>query len=82
MAVFSISIFVPLQVLALLAGYIFFLLRVPAEQNALSCMVAAVLTHYFLLAAYFWSVLFAIEILRTVRSLYAVNQRSKAKIAK
>lgn len=66
----------------LLASEILFLLRVPAEKNAMACKIVAVLTHYSFLAGYFWSVLFAFEIIQTVRSMYAVNQKSKKKLVK
>ena len=74
-----LNFFTCYQVVAHLCAEVLFLLRVESDASSLGCTIIAVLTHYCYMASSFWSVLFAIEILQTVRSMYAVNQKSKKK---
>lgn len=74
-----VDFFTCFQVVAHLCAEVLFLLRVESDTSSLGCTIIAVLTHYCYMASSFWSVLFAIEILQTVRSMYAVNQKSKKK---
>ena len=68
------------QAVSLFLGYFFFLMRLVAARNSAACYAMAVLTHYFFLTGYFWCFLFALEIIRTISALYAVDQRSKTQI--
>lgn len=67
------------QISAMFCGQLCFLLRVPAEGSSIGCHTVSVLTHYTLIASYFWSFLLAVEIIRTIQSMHAVNQKSRKK---